>query len=317
MAVEITRKGKDPLIVETPVMPAAGTVGFGEAYRDNVNVEKLGAIVTHPVTYEAWSPASGTRVVPMPGGVLMHTGLPNPGLNKVLKQHRNLWKMLPLPVILHLVATREDHVRKSAARLDEEESVAAIELGLADDITWQDAEALVKAARSRFEKPLLVRLPLMDVYDIADAAVDAGADALVVAAPPRGTARDPKTGRLVGGRIYGPLVRPLVLRMVGLITRRMEETNTGVPVIGAGGIHAGLDAREYIEAGAVAVQVDAVTWIQPSMLEIIARDLGGMTITRETGAMPDEWNELMGDTERRERRRKEGDDASEPADDRH
>ena len=51
MAIEITRPGKNSLILETPVMPAAGTVGFGDVYRSLVQFEKLGAFVTNPVTY--------------------------------------------------------------------------------------------------------------------------------------------------------------------------------------------------------------------------------------------------------------------------
>ncbi|MBC8171494.1 MAG: nitronate monooxygenase, partial [Anaerolineae bacterium] len=148
---------------------------------------------------------------------------------------------------------------------------------------------------------ILVRLPMQDTYETAQAVADAGADAIVVCAPPRGTARDPKTGRLVSGRVYGPLVKPIVLRMVGQLMRRIKD----IPVIGAGGIHTPQDARDYLDAGATAVQIDSVTWVQPGMLEYIARDLGGMTVTRETGAFPDEWFPGMGDTERDKRRRGE------------
>jgi dihydroorotate dehydrogenase (NAD+) catalytic subunit len=293
MTIEITRPGKNSLTLETPMMPASGTFGYGDVYRDFVNVEKLGAIVTNPITYEPWNPAAGTRVVPLDGGILMHTGLPNPGLNKALKRYRNLWTMLPLPIILHLVATTADHVRKSAARLDGEDSIDAIELGLNDDVTWRQADEFVRAAVEKTDKPVLVRLPLGDANEIADAVQDAGAGALVIAAPPRGTARDPITGRLVSGRIYGPLVKPIVLRMVGQLVRRIK-----IPLIGAGGIHSTQDARDYLEAGARAVQVDSVTWVQPQMLEIIGRDLGGWIVTRATDALPDEWYPGMGDTER-------------------
>ena len=92
MSIPLTRPGKNSLIVETPVMPAAGVFGFGEQYRDLVDLDKLGAIVTNPVTYAPWSPATGTRVVPLDAGVLVHTGLPNPGLSKVLTQHRATWE---------------------------------------------------------------------------------------------------------------------------------------------------------------------------------------------------------------------------------
>jgi dihydroorotate dehydrogenase (NAD+) catalytic subunit len=296
MAVEITRPGKNSLVIECPVMPAAGTVGFGDVYRDLIQFEKLGALVTNPVTYAPWSPATGTRIVPLDAGMLLHTGLPNPGLNKVVTKYRGLWSNMPLPIILHLVASTPEHIRKAANRLESETAVDAIELGLNDDMSWKEAEALVKAAAENIEKPVLARLPLQDAYEIAQAAADAGAGALVVAAPPRGTARDPQTGRLVSGRVYGPLVKPMVLRVVGQLVTRID-----IPIIGAGGIHSQQDARDFIEAGARAVQVDTLTWIQPKMLEYIARDLGGLVLTRATGALADEWHPGMGDTERKAR----------------
>jgi dihydroorotate dehydrogenase (NAD+) catalytic subunit len=300
MSVEITRSGKNTITVQSPVMPAAGTFGYGDVYRDVINIEKLGAIITSPVTYEPWNPATGTRVIPVDGGVVVHTGLPNAGLNKTLKNHRNLWSVYPCPVILHLVATTSEQIRKSVSRLDEEDCIAGVELGLNDDIGIDEAERLVKAATSKGEKPIIVRLPMQDAYEIAQAVVDAGADAIVVSAPPRGTVRDPITGRLVSGRVYSPLVKPIVLRMVGQLMRRIRD----IPIIGAGGIHSPQDARDYLEAGATAVQVDSVIWVQPGMLEYISRDLGGMTATRETGAFPDEWYPGIGDTETEKRKQR-------------
>ncbi|MBI5667750.1 MAG: dihydroorotate dehydrogenase [Chloroflexi bacterium] len=296
MATEITRPGKNSLIVDSPVMPAAGTVGFGDEYKNLVKFEKLGALVTSPVTYQPWQPATGTRVVPLDAGVLVHTGLPNPGLSATLDQYRALWDSLPMPVILHLVGTTVDHVRRAVERLDEEDAVDAIELGLNDDCSWQEAEQVVKAAANHTEKPLLVRLPLNDAYTLARAVDDAGAGAVVIAAPPRGTARDPNTGRLVSGRVYGPLVKPITLRVVGLLANRLD-----VPVIGAGGIHSQQDARDYLEAGARAVQVDSVTWVDPKLLEWIARDLGGLVLTRQAGALGDEWHPGIGITETKAR----------------
>jgi dihydroorotate dehydrogenase (NAD+) catalytic subunit len=299
MAIDITRSSKNPITVQSPVMPASGTFGYGELYGDLINIEKLGAIVTNPVTYEPWRPASGTRVVPLDPhpGVLVHTGLPNLGLSKTLKTHRNMWATSPVPIILHLVATTVDQIRKSVARLDEEDCVSGIELGLTDGIHRNEALALVDAAVSKAEKPVMVRLPMMEAPLLAEPVADAGADALVVCAPPRGTVRDPMTGRLVSGRVYTPLIKPMVLRMVGQLARRLSD----VPIIGAGGIHTPQDARDYLDAGARAVQVDAVTWINPRQLEFIARDLGGMTVTRPTDSFPDEWFPGMGDTELEQR----------------
>ena len=298
MAIEITRPGKYSLIVSTPVMPAAGTFGFGDNYKNLVNYDKLGAIVTNPVTIDPWNPATGTRVVALDAGVLIHTGLPNPGLNRVVKQHRKVWEKLPIPVILHLVGTTVRHIERAIKRLDEVDEVHAVELGLNDDILEDEAFELISAA-SKIEKPLLVRLPFYETYKLAMTAVEGGADALVVSGAPRGTARDQHSGRLVSGRVYGPLVKPMVLRMVGRLRRDIPAE---IPIIGSGGIHTPNDARDFIEAGAVAIQVDTATWVQPRMLERISRDLGGWITTREKDALPDEWHPDMSDTEAIQRR---------------
>lgn len=291
MTIQITRSDKNTLFIETPVMPASGVFGFGDVYRDIVNVEKLGAIVTNPVTYQPWMPASGTRVIPLDAGVLVHTGLPNPGISKIMSQYRGLWSKMPVPVILHVAATHTEHVGRCASRVEAEDMIAAIELGLNDDTGPQTAQDFVRAVLRHTEKPLLVRLPMQNAYELAEPVTDAGAGGLVVAAPPRGTARDPYSGRLVPGRIYGPLVKPMALRLVGQLASR-----SSIPLIGAGGIHSPQDARDFIEAGACAVQVDSVTWIEPKMLEIIARDLGGLTVTRANNALADEWYLGMGES---------------------
>lgn len=298
MAIEIARPGKYSLIVTTPVLPAAGTLGFGDRYKSLLDLEKLGALVTNPVTVERWSPASGTRMVPLDAGILLHTGLPNPGLKKVVGQFRKTWAGMSIPVILHVVGTTEKHVQRACELVDEVDEIAAVELGLSDDIDRRDAARLIGAAAA-MEKPLLVRLPFVECAQLALPAVDAGADALVMTAAPRGAARDERSGRLVSGRVYGPLVKPMILRLVGRLRRQIPAD---IPIIGCGGIHSPQDARDYIEAGAVAVQVDTATWAQPKMLERIARDLGGWIATRHRDALLDEWNPDMSTTEALQRR---------------
>ena len=298
MAIEIARPGKQSLFVSTPVMPAAGTVGFGDRYKALLDYEKLGALVTNPVTVEPWRPASGTRIVPLDAGVLVHTGLPNPGLSKVISQNRRIWARLPIPVVLHLVGTSAAKMRQVLELIEEVEEIAAVELGLSDDIEEADAVDLVDEA-ARMEKPLLARLPFYECRQLALPVAAAGADALVMTAAPRGTARDQHTGRLVSGRVYGPLIKPMILRLVGRLRR---EVPANIPIIASGGIHSPQDARDYMDAGAIAVQVDTATWAQPKMLERIARDLGGWIATRQKDALPDEWNPDMGHTEAIQRR---------------
>lgn len=297
MAIQITRPGKNALILEVPVMAAAGILGFGDTYRDLLQFEKLGAFVTNPVTYTPWRPATGNRVVSLPAGTLVHTGIPNPGISKVLGKYRSMWESMAMPVIMHIAATTLEHARKCASRIDAESAVDGIELGLNDDVSWEETEQLVSATVKNTEKPVLVRLPMNDTLNLARAAVDGGASGLVACGAPRGAARDPQSGLMITGRIYGPLIKTLVLR---LVQQLVEEMPT-IPVIGAGGIHSQQDARDYIEAGAKAVQVDTATWVQPKLLEYIARDLGGLVLTRASGALADEWHPGFGETERKAR----------------
>lgn len=292
--IDITRQGKYSLSLKTPLMPSAGMMGFGDHYAKLFDVHKLGAFVTNPVTLEPWSPAVGPRVVPLPSGVLVHTGLPNLGLSKVLRQYRETWAKMEIPVIVHLVATNPEQARKACQRLGGEDAVSGIELGIGDDTPPAEAERLVSAAVTATEKPVLARLPLHSALELGEGVAAAGVAALVVAAPPRGTARDPHSGRLVTGRVYGPLLKSVALWTVGRLRQMIPDT---VPLIGAGGIHSEDDARDFIEAGAIAVQIDAAIWIQPRLAERVARDLGGLLVTRPAGAFPDEWHPDMGDTE--------------------
>ncbi|NLX10448.1 MAG: dihydroorotate dehydrogenase [Chloroflexi bacterium] len=290
--IEITRTGKNPLVIDNPVMPAAGIFGYdGSAYSELIDLSKLGALVTNPITWRGRRVARGPRLVSLPAGVLVHTGLPNPGLPRVVEQYGTRWKRGLLPVIVHIVATTPEDVVRCADVLDRCDGVAAIELGLHDQSTPADVETMIGAVLDHTQLALLVRLPLYTAVGLARAASDAGAGALVVAAPPRGTARDPLTGVLAGGRLYGPWLKAQALRAVGQIAPIVE-----VPVIGSGGIHSPDDARDFLEAGAVAVQVDTLVWTQPHMLEVIARNLGGLELTRATGALADEWQPGMGQT---------------------
>ena len=290
--IQLTQTGKNPLIIANPVMPATGTFGFdGAGYRNLVDISKLGALVTNPVTWRARKVARGSRVVPLPAGVLVHTGLPNPGMARVVKQYEPAWASSPIPVIVHVVTTTPDDVGRCLDILERVESVAAVELGLHDQASPEDVYHLLQIAQEVSMLPLLVRVPLYNALTLAQAAQDAGAGAVVVAAPPRGTTRDPETGQLVGGRVYGPWLHAQSLRAVGQIARAVA-----IPVIGCGGVHTSDHARDFVEAGASAVQVDVATWVQPRTIEIIARNLGGLELTRAAGALPDEWEPGMGVT---------------------
>jgi dihydroorotate dehydrogenase (NAD+) catalytic subunit len=291
--IEIS-SGKHSLQLQTPVLGGAGIFGFAGEYGKLLPLDLLGAVVTNPITYRPRRPANGTRVVPLDSGFLLHTGLPNPGFKQCYKQNINQWRASQTPIILHVVATAPDDLSACAKFLEEQAAedegvIAGIELGLGDNATPREVKIMIGALRSQCLLPILAKLPLYLAPQLANAALEAGANALVVAAPPRGTARDTLSGQLVGGRVYGPWLKSLALRAVGQVAHAVAKHPEPVVIIGTGGIHHPNDARDFLEAGAACVQLDSVAWIRPDMVERIARDLGGLDLTRQQGAFPDEW----------------------------
>jgi len=300
-AVDLAPNHKTGLVLANPTMPAAGCFGFGMEYARLVEVEALGAIVVGPVTARPRRGAEPPRTLPLLpsqgglGGVLLHTGLANPGIAAVVRRYSRAWTRSPVPVIVHVAGTSPGEAASCCRRLVSIEAVASIELGLPDTASLDDAVAIIRAARTAASQPLIVRLPLAWADTLCEAAVEAGADALTVAAPPRGTVRlsprpearpegSPKstwheTGfcerlpknlvsaptRFVTGRLYGPFVHPLALRAL----RRVAEL-VPAPLIGCGGINSVEDGLAFLHAGATAVQVSGALWRDPTCLARVA-----------------------------------------------
>jgi dihydroorotate dehydrogenase (NAD+) catalytic subunit len=246
--------GKHDLTIDPPWMNAAGFLGFSDEGRRLVDPSRLGAFVTHPVSLGPRSPAAGPRLVEFPGGFLLHTGLPGPGLSAVVRRHRRRWAALPCPVILHLLALGPEEVRRMADLAGGVDEIAGIELGLGE-AGAAEAAALVRAAQAS-ARPILAHLSLAASRDIALAAASAGASALVLG-PPRGVQRT-TDGSLIRGRLYGPAILPLALRAL-----EQFLGIGGCPVIAAGGIYTRQGLEAVFAAGAAAAQLDGILWTEP------------------------------------------------------
>lgn len=242
-------------------MNAAGILGFAGEYRGLVDLGRLGAFVTNPVTLNPRSAAHPPNALDLPEGLLIHTGLPNPGVRRVLRRHDKEWQRIGPPVILHLAGTTPAEVALSLEYLERAQGVAGLELGLRDDAAAGETGRLVRAAAGAL--PLIVRLPLARAARLAPAAVEAGANALTVAAPPRGKAS--AGDHTVAGRLYGPGCFAAALEAF----QAVAALDLGLPLIGAGGVYTVENARGLLAAGAAAVQIDAAVWARPNVLEAL------------------------------------------------
>jgi len=241
---------KHDLTIDPPLMNAAGLLGFSPNLHSMVEWTRLGAFVTNPVSLEPRTPAHGQRFQAYPGGFLLHTGYPNPGLTQVLRRQVNHWKRSPIPVIVHLLGRNPEEVEQMVRRLEGVEGVMGVEVGVTSEAGLVQVVSFTQAALG--ELAVIMRLPMERAAELGQAAIQAGASAVSLS-PPRG-AYPAVNGEIIQGRLYGPSLLPLALKAV------QELTRLGVPTIGGGGVYSHQDMDAMLAEGALAVQLDSVLW---------------------------------------------------------
>lgn len=249
------------LSLASPWMNAAGMLGFapqtapgsrrppGQA--ETSAVEPMGAFVTNPISLNPRAPAADRCMVPFAGGVLLHSGLPNPGLSRVLRRYAARWAKSPAPVWVHLIGSNPDEIYQMVRRLEGIDGVEAVEIGLPPNARDDQALAFIDAAYG--ELPLIAHLPLTAAAEPWLDELPAHGASAVSFGGPRGTLLD-ETGRPVSGRLYGPALLPLIMAAVQTARR------LGIPIIAGAGIYHPRDAQMLRDAGAWAVQLDTVLW---------------------------------------------------------
>jgi dihydroorotate dehydrogenase (NAD+) catalytic subunit len=245
---------RQDLYLSSPWMNAAGMLGPTPPPRWPVpgfDLKTFGAFVTDPVSLAPRSPAADRCMVPFPGGALVHSGLPGPGITRLLRKYAPRWAQSNLPVWVHLIGNSPDEIQQMVRRIEGREGVMAVELGLPSGIHADAALALVSAAYG--ELPLIVHLPL-DLANEAWVTSLAGANISAVSlGAPRGTLLN-QNGRPVSGRLYGPALLPLTLYAVQGLRR------LGLPVIAGPGVYTRRAAQALLTAGSAAIQLDTVLW---------------------------------------------------------
>ena len=260
--------------LKNPVMTASGTFGSGMEYSEFVDLNQLGAVVTKGVANVPWPGNPTPRVAEVYGGMLNAIGLQNPGIDVFLERDIPFLKQYDTKVIVNVCGkTVEDYI-EVVERLGEEEAVAMLEINVSCPNVKEGAIAFGQKADALFhitqeikrhaKQPVIMKLSpnVTDITEMAKAAEAAGADALSLINTITGMKIDIHKRKFAiankTGGMSGPAIKPIAVRMV-----YQAATAVQIPIIGMGGIANGEDAVEFLLAGASAVSVGAMNFVNP------------------------------------------------------
>jgi dihydroorotate dehydrogenase (NAD+) catalytic subunit len=269
------------LCLNTPVIAASGTFGYGLEYRSLVDLNALGGFSTKGLSLKPKTGNPVPRVIETSSGMLNAIGLENIGLKAFLSEKLPQLENLNTRIIVNFFGDTPQEYVEMAQALSVVERLDALEMNVSCPNVEKgglqfssDPEVLtevVSAVRKVTQKFLIVKLSpnVTDITLLAKAAENAGADALSVCNTFVGMSIDLKTRKphlanRTGG-LSGPAIKPLALNLVYQTVRAVK-----IPVIGIGGITSGEDAVEFLLAGAKAVQIGTANFIDPaSTLHVI------------------------------------------------
>lgn len=260
---------------QNPVMTASGTFGSGMEYSEFVDLNRLGAVVTKGVANVPWPGNPTPRVAEVYGGMLNAIGLQNPGIDVFMQRDIPFLKQYDTKIIVNVCGkTVEDYV-EVVERLGEESAVAMLEINVScpnvkeGAIAFgQNADALyhiTSEIKRHAKQPVMMKLSpnVTDITEMAKAAEAAGADALSLINTITGMKIDVHSRKFAiankTGGMSGPAIKPIAVRMVYQTAKAVK-----IPIVGMGGIASGEDAVEFLLAGASAVSVGAMNFVNPS-----------------------------------------------------
>ncbi|HTM26835.1 MAG TPA: dihydroorotate dehydrogenase [Vicinamibacterales bacterium] len=262
------------LRLENPLIAASGCFGYGVEYADIVDLASLGGIAVKGLFLAEREGHPPPRIVETPSGMLNAIGLQGIGVHRFIRERLPELRRRGATVIVNICGTTLDEYVEIARILSDAEGVHAIELniscpnikegGITFGCSLPGTHGVVAAVRRVTRLPIVPKLTpnVTDVSSFARAAEEAGADAVSLVNTFLAMAIDihtrrPKLANIVGG-LSGPAIRPIAVRMVYECRRAVK-----IPIIGMGGIAASDDVLEFMIAGANAVQVGTINFVDP------------------------------------------------------
>ena len=115
--------------LHSPLLNAAGTMGFGSSYADYIDLHRLGGLVTRTMTVKPRRGAEAPRLWETPSGLLNCVGMQNPGYEKFTQVFYKGLVGYDVPIIASVTGTPEE-IRRMADALAELPAVAGVEVNL-------------------------------------------------------------------------------------------------------------------------------------------------------------------------------------------
>ncbi len=262
------------LTLPNPILVASGTFGYAREMQAFVDFRQLGGIIPKTVTPLPRPGNPPPRTVETASGLLNSIGLDNDGLEAFVEKHLPALLQLGAPILVNIAGKTTDDFATMATRLAGFPEIAGLELNIScPNVTGgvdfgtnpKMTAEVIRAVRSVAPFPVVAKLTpnVTSVVEIAQAAAEAGADAVSLVNTFQGLAvnwrkREPILGNGMGG-LSGPAIKPLALRIVWQVAQKVS-----IPIIGVGGIQTIDDVLEFLVCGATAVQIGTANFYNPA-----------------------------------------------------
>lgn len=265
---------------KNPVIAASGTFGFGEEFKDYIDLNKLGGISSKGLTLKKNPGNPGIRIYETPAGIMNSIGLQNPGVDHFIENELVFMRKYDTVVIANLGGHSYDDYRLGAVKLNKAD-IDMIELniscpnlkegGMAFGTDPKKAKEVISLVRKETNLPLIVKLSpnVTHISEFAKIVQDCGADAISLVNTFNAMAVDIKKRKFIFDNktagLSGPAIKPIALRMTYEVANAVN-----IPVIAMGGIMNVEDCLEFMMVGASAIQVGTANFSKlDTMIEII------------------------------------------------
>lgn len=269
-AIELAPGHKIGLPLAGPVMLAAGSIGYGEARHRELETGRFGGVVVGPFTRRSRGGSPPPRLAETLGGVVRCAGLQNRGVSAAVRRYGQLWPRMGCPVIAQVADSEADEAAETVGRLAVTDGIAGFELLCQPEAGERETGRLLEVLLLETDLPVLVKLSLARAATLAPVAIESGAAGVVVGSPAIG-AGIRADGRAVTGEMFGPAVFPMTLAAL-LEVKALGLTGS---LVACGGVHTQQQARDCLRAGADALQLDSLVWVEPGAAVALAVGLGG------------------------------------------